>query len=83
MAFHHASVYVVRVDDTADAAGRDVWLAGPYGATRAAQVAAELQAAAPEVPGLRSRQCTVEPLFSRDDCLHVGGYTRGTGRPHV
>ena len=68
MSFEQSNVYVVRVTPPADST-RDEFVVGPYGSTRADQVADRLEKA---VPG---RQCTVLPLFSDDECLHVGDYS--------
>jgi hypothetical protein len=66
MTYEHSSVYVVRVVD-AD----ETWTVGPYGSTRAVQVADRLLAVA-----TGTRECHVEPLFSDDECLYVGDYSR-------
>lgn len=46
MPYQHSNVYIVRVTDT-DAQGETrSWFVGPYGSTRADQVAYELESAA-------------------------------------
>ncbi|MDN5803016.1 MAG: hypothetical protein L0H26_00255 [Microlunatus sp.] len=82
MPYQHSNVYIVSVTDT-DAQGEThSWFVGPYGSTRARQVAGELESVARgaterEEPGaLRDRECFVEALFSDDDCLRVQDYGR-------
>lgn len=81
--FEHGVVYLVRIEDTGTDGRATVWFAGPYGDTRAGLVASELQIDAEEAPNLLTRRCTVEALYSREDCLLVGGYTRETERSHI
>lgn len=74
--FEHSNVYIVRVVDVyADGEG-NTWFAGPYGSTRAGQIADELHRAAETSRKLKSRACHVEALFSNDDCLRVADYDR-------
>lgn len=76
MAYQHSSVYVVRVVDT-DAQGKTrAWVVGPYGSTRADQIADELEALGGQSDDLRERRCHVEALFSDEDCLRVHDYGR-------
>lgn len=81
MPYQHSNVYIVRVTDT-DAQGETrTWFVGPYGSTRADQIADELESVARgaterEPDALRDRACVVEALFSDDDCLRVGDYGR-------
>lgn len=76
MSFEHSNVYIVRVVDV-DAAGvANTWFVGPYGSTRADQIADELRGVAEESRQLRSRECHIEALFSDNDCLRVADYDR-------
>lgn len=85
MTYEHSNVYIVRIVDT-NRQGTQTWFAGPYGSTRADQVAGELESAARgvanrnEPDALLERQCYVEALFSDDDCLVVTDYGRATQR---
>ena len=84
MPYHHSNVYIVRVDDTDDQGEARTWFVGPYGSTRADQTADQLESAArgaadrEERGALRDRRCTVEALFSDDECLGVADYGRTT-----
>lgn len=79
MSYSHSNVYIVRVVDTDENDGEPhTWFVGPYGATRADQTAAYLERVARESTELRVRQCYVEALFSDEECLRVGDYTRKT-----
>lgn len=77
MSFEHSNVYIVRVVDV-DGEGEYTWFVGPYGSTRAGEVADDLKHAAEESRKLRSRECHVEALFSDNDCLRVADYDRAT-----
>lgn len=79
MSYQHSNVYIVRVVDT-DQAGTNTWFVGPYGSTRADQVANELESVALDSETLRRRECHVEALYSDDECLVVADYGRvGSG----
>jgi len=65
----HSNVYILRIVDEVDGKPSMFWFLGPYGATRADQVADELEAIRPQ------RTVYVEPLFSREDCLCVTDYS--------
>ena len=80
MPYQHSNVYIVRVVDTDDKGEARTWFVGPYGSTRADQTADQLESAAQEGAVLRDRQCTVEPLYSDDECLRVADYGRATER---
>ena len=75
MSFQHSSVYIVRVVDVDGSGEHSSWFVGPYGSTRAAQTADELERSARDT-SLRSRECHVEPLFSDAECLRVADYGR-------
>lgn len=75
MPYSHSNVYIVRVVDER-ATGTETWYVGPYGATRADQTAARLEAKGRE--GEIARTCHVEALFSDDECLRVDDYVRST-----
>ena len=64
----------MRIVDTNDNGEENTWFAGPYGSTRADQIAAELS----HITTTRPRQCHVEPLFSDNDCLRVADYDHKT-----
>jgi hypothetical protein len=49
MSFEHSNVYIVRVVDIDDAGAVNTWFVGPYGSTRADQIADELKGAADEL----------------------------------
>lgn len=74
MPLSHSNVYIVRVVDTTREAGDRTWFVGPYGSTRADQVADELEQAGEVL----ERRCVVEPLWSDDECLRVDDYNRVT-----
>lgn len=82
MPYQHSNVYIVRVVDTDGQGETRSWFVGPYGSTRAGQIADELESVARgaterQAPdALRDRQCVVEALFSDDDCLRVADYGR-------
>ena len=84
MPYNHSNVYIVRVVDIDHQGETNTWFIGPYGSTRADQVAYEMESAArtavdSEAAGvLGDRQCYVEPLWSNDDCLRVADYERAT-----
>ena len=78
MSFEHSNVYIVRVVDVDATGDVNTWFVGPYGSTRADQVADELNGAAESSRQLRSRKCHVEALFSDDGCLRVADYDRQT-----
>jgi hypothetical protein len=65
MTYEHRGVYVVRVVDT-----DETWFVGPYGSTRAGQVANRLKTVA-----TGRRQCHVEPLAP----VSVGTHSRSGG----
>lgn len=71
MSYEHSSVYIVRVVDIIDGEP-NTWFVGPYGCTRAEQVAAEFSS--------KGSDCYVEALFSDDECLRVSDYDRATHR---
>lgn len=72
MNFSHSNVYIIRVVDEL-VFDRHTWFVGPYGSTRADQVADDLQA---QTLIDIKRTCIVEPLFSNDGCLRVTDYGR-------
>lgn len=76
MNYEHSSVYIVRIVDVTDDGGRTTWFAGPYGSTRADQIAHELETGANDNARRGARECYVEPLFSNDECLRVNDYGR-------
>lgn len=82
MPYQHSNVYIVNVTDTDNQGATCSWFVGPYGSTRAGQVADELASLArgaierEEPDALRDRECFVEALFSNDDCLRVQDYGR-------
>ena len=75
--YHHSIVHIVRIDDVVDGQPR-TWFVGPYGLTAADQTARELESIADAGDAISSRTCTVEELFSNDECLNV---VNETGRP--
>jgi len=76
MPFSHSNVYIVRVVDTTKDAEDRTWFVGPYGSTRADQIANDLEHVGRESTKLLDRRCVVEPLWSDDDCLRVDDYNR-------
>lgn len=76
MTYQHSNVYIVRIVDTDDQGETTTWYVGPYGSTRADQVADELESVARAADVLRERRCLVEALYSNDDCLRVTEYGR-------
>lgn len=78
MPYHHSNVYIVRVDDTDDQGEARTWFVGPYGSTRADQTANQLSRPPGRPRCWRDRQCTVEALYSDDECLRVADYSRTT-----
>lgn len=78
MAFEHSNVYIIQVGDTAIDGETRTWFAGPYGSTRADQVADHLESVAHETGEIRERRCVVWALFSDDECLRVSDYDRKT-----
>ena len=68
--YHHSTVHIVRIDDVVDGQPR-TWFVGPHAQTRAGQTARELEAIAEDSDAITSRKCTVEELFSDDNCLTV------------
>ena len=78
MSYQHSSVHIVKIVDVGKDGDTNTWYVGPYGHTRSGQVAHDLQAEVRDYPRLESRQCTVEPLFSDDECLRVADYDRTT-----
>lgn len=67
MSYTHTHVWIIRIDDP----GR-TWYVGPLGSTSAERTADELEHRAHERG--RERRCTIEALWSDDDCLEVGDY---------
>lgn len=76
MTYSHTNLYVVRVVDRRRDGTEHVWVVGPLGSTGSRHKAEELEYVAEELiergGGLiRSRECTVEPLFEHPDTLEV------------
>jgi hypothetical protein len=78
MSYQHSSVYIVKIVDVMKDGDTNTWYVGPYGNTRADQVASSLETDARDYDVYESRDCTVEPLFSDDECLRVADYGRPT-----
>ena len=78
MSYQHSNVHIVKIVDVQKDGEVNTWFVGPYGTTRAGQVAYSLESEARDYPRLESRECTVEALFWDDECLRVADYSRET-----
>lgn len=76
MTYSHTNLHVVRIVDRHRDGTEHVWVVGPLGSTGARNKADELESAAEERIDrdeglLRSRECSIEPLFEHADTLEV------------